>query len=475
MRMEGRGRGVSPERGAALGEATVRPPPLPCALIVLDGLGDRPHPDLEGRTPLEAARTPHLDALASLGTLGTVVTVGPGIAPESDAGVLGLLGYDPRTDSPGRGVLEAEGVGLRVRPGEVAFRFNFATVGPENVVRDARVGRSLSTAEATELAEALTRADLLGKEDVEARVIATVGHRGVVRLSSRPGGTLSPEVSNTDPFYEKVGGLGHAVKPARPQIRTVRPLDNTPEARRTADLVNRFVDRVPGVLRDHPVNVARRAKGALEANHLLLRDAGTAPKGLRTFRDRWDLGGAALTEMPVERGLAKLLELEDVFVGPVDPAHRAEGYRARAERCRELLQRQPFLYVHLKGPDEPGHDGDAPRKKEIVDALDEHFFGPFLEGLDLRRCRLLITADHATPCILKGHSDDPVPVLLVGGKDLFDPSRPGAPRSFSEATCAEGPLRGLLGRDLLVHLFERGSSRASVPTPHGDPHPKGTS
>ncbi len=462
--MKGRGESVSLSRVAGPKETTPGGTSLPCALIVLDGLGDRPHPDLGGKTPLEAARTPNLDRLAARGTLGNVVTVGPGIAPESDAGVLGLLGYDPRTDSPGRGVLEAEGVGLHVEPGQVAFRFNFATVGPENVVKDARVGRSLSTEEANELAEAISRADLLGAEGVEARAQATVGHRGVLRLAPRSGAALSPEVSNSDPYYEKIGGLGHAVKPQRPQIRRVKPLDGSEEAARTAGLVNLFVDRVPAVLRDHPVNVRRRASGGLEANHLLLRDAGTAPRGLRTFRDRWGTGGAALTEMPVERGLARLLELEDVFVGPVDPARRAEGYRYRAQRCRELLAKQPFLYIHLKGPDEPGHDGDAQKKREIVDALDEHFFGPFLEGLDLQRCRLLVTADHATPCILKGHSDDPVPVLLVGAPDLADPSRNDAPRKFSEATCEVGPLKGLLGRDLLDHLFLRGQAgRGAVP------------
>ncbi|MDE1882021.1 MAG: hypothetical protein KGI89_15915, partial [Euryarchaeota archaeon] len=286
-----------PEGPARHAATSDRQGAIPCALIVLDGLGDRPNPALGGKSPLEAAATPNLDRLSARGAVGTVVTVGVGIAPESDAGVLGLLGYDPRTDSPGRGVLEAEGVGLHIEDGQVAFRFNFATVGSKNVVKDARVGRSLSTDEARELATALTDADLLGREGVESRVVATVGHRGVVRFSSKKGERLSPEVSNSDPFYEKVGGLGHAVKPERPQVRKVRPLDGTPAAARTADLVNLFVDRVPAILHDQQVNVRRRASGKLEANHLLMRDAGTSPKGLRTFRERWGVEGAALTEM----------------------------------------------------------------------------------------------------------------------------------------------------------------------------------
>lgn len=432
--------------------------PLRYALIVLDGLGDRPHPSLGGKSPLEAARTPQMDRLCREGTLGTVMTVGPGIAPESDAGVLGLLGYDPRTDSPGRGVLEAEGVGIRVLPGQVAFRFNFATIGPEDRVLDSRVGRSLTTAEATELAKSLTEANLLVRERIEVRVVATVGHRGVVVLRDLSGGRLSPEVSNSDPFYAKSGGLGHALRPTDPRLLSVEPLDASPAAKRTATLVNAFLSKVPTVLRDHPVNADRKRRGLLEGNHVMLRDAGTAPQGLRTFRERWGYDGAALTEMPVERGLALLLHLEDVYVGPVDPAHRVEGYRVRAQKCRELLDRHPFLYVHLKGPDEPGHDGDAPRKRDIVEALDEGFFGPFLEGLDLSRTRLLVSADHATPCILKAHSDDPVPVLLAGGPD-WKPSTPGAPSpKFSESLAEQGPLRGLLGHDLLTHLFPRPAS-----------------
>ena len=428
--------------------AVSTPETLPCILVILDGLGDRPHPDLGGRTPLEAARTPYLDGLAGIGALGSVMVVGEGVAPESDAGVLSLLGYDPEKDSPGRGVLEAEGAGLSVRDGEVAFRFNFATVDAGGRVVDQRVGRSLKTHEAQELARTLTQADLLQDLGIRARFHATVGHRGVLHLAPGRGEMLSPDVTNSDPFYEKWGGLGRAVAVVHPTPKEVRALSSSPEAERTARAVNRLLERVPPLLKGHPTNRDRAVRGALEANHVLLRDAGTRPKGLATFREKHGLRGAAITEMPVERGIARILGLTDIHVGPVGGDRKA-ALAHRAAQTRDAIRGHEFVYVHLKGPDEPGHDGDAIRKKDVIEELDRDFFGPFLEGWDHSRIRLAVTADHATPCVLKGHSDDPVPLLLVGGEDLHSST---TSVKFCERTATAGSLGVMRGRDLIPRL-----------------------
>ena len=233
----------------------------PVALIVLDGLGDRPHPATGGRSPVEAAATPYLDRLSRLGQLGQVIVVGPGVAPESDAGVFALLGYDPVHDSPGRGVLEALGVDLPLEKGDVALRLNFATAEGDGTIIDSRVGRSLSTHEAEELALGVTRADLLSAEGIRAEVRATVGHRGVLWLHPSSGGALSSQVSNADPFYERVGGMGQARRPEHPRILPVTALDASPAAARTAGAINSFLERAAGVLAGHRVNARRALSG----------------------------------------------------------------------------------------------------------------------------------------------------------------------------------------------------------------------
>ena len=421
------------------------------ALIVLDGLGDRPHPATGGKSPVDAAATPNLDRATATGQTGAITVIGPGTAPESDAGVFALLGYDPVRDSPGRGVLEAMGIELPLAPGDIAFRLNFATTDGAGRVLDARVGRSLSTHESEALARSLTEANLLADQGITAVVRATVGHRGVLWLRSA-GPPLSPDVSNADPFYERVGGMGRATGASDPRIPPVVAQGTTPSADHTARAVNTFLGRATDLLAGHPVNARRALSGKRVANGLLLRNAGSLPASPPSpWPKRWGLPGSAVTEMPVERGIARFLELSDRYIGPMGP-DRDAGYRERAAQTLRALGDSPFVYVHLKGPDEPGHDGDALRKKEVIEAIDRSFFGPFLGGVDLQRTRVAVTADHATPCILKGHSDDPVPLLLFGAGS---PATSGAPAHFGRVGGSDGILGRLKGTDLMPLLLER--------------------
>ena len=198
--------------------------------VCLDGLADDPVPELGDRTPLEAARTPFLDSLAAQGRTGVVTTVGPGIAPESDIAVFAILGYDPREEHPGRGVVEAVGVGMDFRDGDLAYRVNFATADWPEIV-DRRVGRDLTSDEAHALADEVNERLSLPGATFDLR--ATVEHRGALVIRSA-GGPLSAEVTNTDPAYRKEGHLGVALETFEPVVARSEPLEDSDAAGRAA-------------------------------------------------------------------------------------------------------------------------------------------------------------------------------------------------------------------------------------------------
>jgi len=384
--------------------------------LVLDGVADR----LSDReTSLSMARKPFLDLLARGGACGAVYTVGRGVAPESDAAVMSILGYDPHESYTGRGPIEAVGAGVSFTEGrEVAFRANFATVDPgSGRLIDRRVGRSLSTEEARELAEALDGLRL-GVYGGYVKVKATVGHRAVVVIGSEAM-SLSDEVDNTDPAYRKVGTISVAEKVFQPYVKKSTPLSPEQSARVTAELVNEFTRKSIEILDKHPVNKAREGRGLLKANVILVRDAGSRLPKLPPISKLFNASFGSITEMPVENGIAKILGMRAVEMPP-PTEDKASDYSMRLDATLKLLKEVDVVYVHLKGPDEPGHDGDLKGKIKAIEDIDKFYVKELLSSIDLREVAILVTADHATPPAVRAHTDDPVPLLLVGGEVIPD-------------------------------------------------------
>lgn len=416
--------------------------------VVIDGMGDLPAKEWGDRTPLEVADTPNMDRLASKAKLGLMYTVGKGIAPESDVAVISILGYDPYKYHVGRGPLEAYGANLDVEDGALALRCNFATLGKQKRIIDRRAGRNLTTEEAAELSKAINREVKLSSYPATFQFKNTLGHRAVLVIKSKRN-RLSGKISNTDPAYERIAGLGVAKSTVDMVLKKCVPLEDTEEAKISAQLVNEFTEKSHEVLDSHDVNKKRVSEGKLKANVILSRDAGDKLPKFFSINERYDVKFACLADMPVERGISRLAGMHLVELPPPSGDIEAD-MKLRVDKMLNLLDSFDCFYIHLKGPDEPGHDGDFKRKAQAIADIDKHFFGRILPHIDQKKTLICITADHSTPCTLKAHSDDPVP-LLITGADV----EPDGIKEFSEKLCRTGSL-GVLekGTQLMPMLMK---------------------
>ena len=392
-------------------------------IVVCDGLGDRPEEGLGNRTPLQAAEKPSLDHFARKGVCGIVDVIAPGVRPGSDTAHLALFGHDPFKVYTGRGPFEAMGVGMEVRPGDVAFRCNFSTVDDKLNITDRRAGRIREGT--ADLARALDDWEFEG-----VRVYFKEGteHRGVLLLRA-PG--LSPMVSDADPHQEGVPPHECVAK--------------APGAALTARVVNAFVKRSYEILGDHPVNRARKKAGEHPANIILPRGAGIMPH-LPTFQDRFGIRAAAIAGVALVKGICRVSGMDVLEVrgatGGLDT-----DMNAKTAAAIEALDRYDLVFVNIKAADLCGHDGDPKGKVRVVGRLDKAMA---IIKKDLPEDTFFaLTADHSTPCCVKDHTGDPVP-LVIYGKGV----RADKVRTFDEIACAEGGLGRLRGTDLLQLLLD---------------------
>ncbi len=399
-------------------------------LIIADGLGGRPS-DIDGRTCLEAAKTPHLDALAARGALGLLDPIGPGVRPGSDTAHLSLLGYDPYAVYTGRGVFECLGVGLNVREGDICFRANFATVLDTDqglCLADRRAGRLDSGQE--ELEEALNAIQLTETPGVQAIFRASTQHRGALILR---GERLSRHVSETD--AHRVDAL----------VLDACPSDSDPSSARTATVVNEFTRRSYQALQSLPINHRRLADGKPPANIVLLRGASTCPH-LESIESMYGVRGAVVAGGALYRGVALACGMSTIDV-PGATGGLDTDLGAKAQATLETLGLNDYVFLHVKGTDNAGHDQNAEAKVAFIERIDAELIAPLAETLDWASTHMAVTGDHTTPIDYGDHTAEPVPILYVGPNVAQDETG-----SFGEREAGRGGLGRFSGRVLPVLL-----------------------
>jgi len=396
---------------------------------LLDGVGDLPHPDLAGKTPLEAATTKNMDVLAKNGIMGQVISVGKGIAPESDIAVFNMLGYKfQHSDYAGRGVIEAIGIGIDFKDGDLALRGNFATLDDEGKIIDRRAGRRIEREDVEKISKEIEKEIKFSNHNTTVAVAPTVGHRVTVRL--RDNKPLSSEISNTDPAYARVDGMGIAKAVSDfMKIEKCIPLEQSENAVNAANLVNEFTKQSLEIMKKSDVNKQRSQKNKKLLNSILLRDAGNKYPNVKPINDLHSMNFSCIVDMPVEIGISNILKMKAFNAGGLT------DYEEKAKVAAQAMETENAIYVHLKGPDDFGHDGDAIGKMKNIEEIDKRFFGTLLDHIDVSKIAVMISADHSTPCIYKGHSDDPVPLLISGDMIANDDTR-----RFTEAEAKKGAI-----------------------------------
>ena len=412
---------------------------LKIVYVLLDGVGDLPHPNLAGKTPLGAANTPNLDRLAKNGTMGEVITVGKGIAPESDIAVFNMLGYKFKHDDyVGRGVVEAIGIGIDFKDGDLALRGNFATLNGDGVIIDRRAGRNIEKQDAEAVSNEIEEKIKFSDENTTVIITPTIGHRLVIRIRSN--GALSSNISNTDPSYGRVNGMGiaRAVTDFL-RIEKCLPLDEESHTKLASKLVNELTEQSLDIMSKSKVNERRKENDKKLLNGMLLRDAGNTYPKVTPINDLHSMKFSCIVDMPVEIGISEILKMKTYDAGGLT------DYEEKAKVAAKAMDEQNAVYVHLKGPDEFGHDGDARGKMENIEEIDKRFFGTLLDNIDSSKVAVVISADHSTPCVNKGHSADPVPLLISGNMVTSDDTQ-----RFTETEAKKGRIGLIDGAQVIT-------------------------
>ena len=396
-------------------------------VILCDGMADEPLEELGGRTPLEAARTENMGRLAKSSEIGMVQTVPDGMAPGSDTANLSVIGYDPRKYYTGRSPLEALSIGAPMEPSDVSFRCNLVTLSEEEENYEDRhildhSSDEISTEEAAELIRALSEG------------------------LKRDGYTFYVGTSYRHLLIQKNGTVVELTAPH--DILTKRIGEYLPEDKVLRDMMVKSYD----ILKDHPVNVKRRAEGKNPANSAWFWGAGTRP-ALMSFEKKNGVKGAMISAVDLLKGIAVGADMDNIIVeganGGLDT-----NYSGKAQAAVKALTEEgyDFVYVHIEAPDEMGHQGSYENKITAIERIDEKIVGPVRKELENAgvEFRMLILPDHPTPVRVRTHTSDPVPYLLYDSRKAVKTAD-----TYSEKTGRQTGIFEEKGCCLIDHLLEK--------------------
>jgi 2,3-bisphosphoglycerate-independent phosphoglycerate mutase len=393
-------------------------------ILLGDGMSDWPVAELGNKTPLQAAHTPHMDALARLGKTGQALTIPEGMSTGSDVAALTILGYDTRHLYTGRSPLEAASIGIQLQPTDVALRCNLVVLGEADgqpTMADFSGGH-ITTEEARQLIDTLN--EKLGSDTFR----------------------FYPGVSYRHCLVWREGRLGMQLTP--PHDITGRPIaEYLPSGDGAAEL-QYLLDASQELFREHPLNRQRREHGAPLISSIWLWGAGKRPQ-IPSFRDTYGLTGAVISAVDLHKGLAIYAGLEPISV-PGATGWLDTNYAGKVEYALKALQSTDFVFLHVEAPDEAGHQGDVKAKVQAIEDFDAKVVGPMLAGLQqhYEAYRVLLLPDHPTPLALKTHVREPVPIAFYGSG-----VEPDAGQTFDESVREQGSLNVQQGTELMRLLL----------------------
>ena len=398
-------------------------------LLVGDGMGDLPVPELDNKTPLEAAEKPTIDLLAKKGELLLVKTVPEGYKPGSDVANLSLLGYEPEKYYTGRAPLEAASMGVKIAPDEIAFRCNLVTIDRTEtsvIMRDFSAGH-ISTPEAEQLITAVSECC----ENDKLKFYPGISYRHLMIYKD---GLPSIETVPPHDFMDK-----DVTEHYNSYLRN--------------DILRVLMQKTERVLEQHPVNKARISKGLKPANSIWPWGEGRSME-LDSFRDRYGLTGSLISAVDLLKGIGICSGLEVINVEGAT-GYLDTNYEGKANAALKALEEKDFVLVHVEAPDEAGHQGLIKEKKQAIEDFDARIVKPIFEEMVRRGepFRLVVTMDHYTPLCRRTHEDWPVPMVLYDTKGVRQPSGLSYTETNTKEAVSENGLNLESGSEFIKRFF----------------------